>query len=127
MTEKSYALIKNGIVVNTVVLDNPDNLLKLNVIEHYDADDCVIIPDEELSFVETGTLWNGAVFNAPQPFPSWIWNENTRAWKAPISKPEQTDPTIVKVYEWDESILNWVENSELSYAVTLDSAPLPQE
>ena len=42
-------------------------------------------------------------FYAPQPFPSWILN-NDYLWEAPVSK-----PTDGKEYTWDEPTLNWKE------------------
>lgn len=39
-----------------------------------------------------------------QPFPSWILNDETCLWEAPI-----TYPTDGKPYRWDEETLNWVE------------------
>ena len=44
------------------------------------------------------------VFYAPQPYPSWILNNNTWLWEAPIAY-----PTDGKVYTWDETITNWKE------------------
>ena len=48
-------------------------------------------------------------FYAPQPFPSWILNENTCYWEAPIPVPNDE-----KKYGWDESTKSWVESPELS-------------
>ena len=44
------------------------------------------------------------VFYAPQPYPSWILNNTTWLWEAPV-----TMPTDGKVYKWNESITNWEE------------------
>ena len=44
------------------------------------------------------------VFYAPQPYPSWILNNTTWLWKAPIAY-----PTDSKQYKWNESITNWEE------------------
>ena len=43
-------------------------------------------------------------FYYTQPFPSWILNENTCWWEAPIPK-----PTKDKNYTWIEETLEWVE------------------
>jgi hypothetical protein len=43
------------------------------------------------------------VFIAPQPFESWLLNENWQ-WEAPIPLPSSTEPG----WMWDEEILNWV-------------------
>ena len=45
-------------------------------------------------------------FIAPQPFPSWVLNEQTCQWEAPVPM-----PTDGKMYNWDEATLNWVENN----------------
>ena len=44
------------------------------------------------------------VFYAPQPFPSWILNNTTWLWEAPVAM-----PTDGKMYKWNESITNWEE------------------
>ena len=42
------------------------------------------------------------VFYTPRPYSSWILNNKTWLWEAPIPY-----PTDGKYYEWDESIQNW--------------------
>ena len=42
-------------------------------------------------------------FIPPKPFPSWILNEQTCVWEAPIPKPENTNTF------WDENSLSWLE------------------
>jgi hypothetical protein len=44
------------------------------------------------------------VFYAPQPFSSWILNNKTWLWEAPVAM-----PTDGKNYKWDEATTNWVE------------------
>jgi hypothetical protein len=44
------------------------------------------------------------VFYAPTPFPSWILNNTTWLWEAPVAY-----PTDGKKYKWNESITNWEE------------------
>ena len=44
------------------------------------------------------------VFIEPKPFPSWVLNESTWLWEAPVIKPADD-----KKYVWDESIINWKE------------------
>jgi len=43
-------------------------------------------------------------FIAPQPYPSWLLDEVTCRWQAPIAM-----PTDDKMYGWDEATLAWVE------------------
>lgn len=46
------------------------------------------------------------VFYAPQPYPSWILNQDTWLWESPIPMPTNG------IYKWDEPTLNWVEVTE---------------
>lgn len=44
-----------------------------------------------------------------KPFLSWILNENTGDWEAPIPLPELTtdDKQNKMVYRWNEELNNW--------------------
>jgi len=42
-------------------------------------------------------------FIPPQPFPSWVLNEDSCLWDAPVPMP--TDG----VYSWDEATNSWVQ------------------
>lgn len=42
-------------------------------------------------------------FIPPQPFPSWVLNEDTCLWSAPVPY-----PTDGQQYTWDEATLNWL-------------------
>jgi len=44
------------------------------------------------------------VFISPQPYASWILDETTAKWKAPVDY-----PTDGKSYDWNESTQSWVE------------------
>ena len=45
-------------------------------------------------------------FIAPKPYNSWILNEDTCRWEAPVSMPtEQLEEN--QYYSWNESIINW--------------------
>lgn len=43
-------------------------------------------------------------FIPPQPYPSWILNEDTCLWEAPIPYPGDEE----NIYGWDEEAGNWV-------------------
>jgi hypothetical protein len=43
-------------------------------------------------------------FIPPKPFASWILNDTTCLWDAPVAY-----PTDGKSYRWDEEAVNWVE------------------
>jgi hypothetical protein len=48
---------------------------------------------------------NRDAFIPQKPFNSWILNETTCNWEAPIPMP--SDTSINKTYIWNEEILNW--------------------
>ena len=43
-------------------------------------------------------------FYAPKPYPSWILNETSCIWEAPVAHPNDG-----KLYNWNESNLAWEE------------------
>ena len=43
-------------------------------------------------------------FIPPKPFASWVLNESTCLWDAPVPY-----PTDEKTYNWDELTISWVE------------------
>ena len=50
-------------------------------------------------------------FIPPQPFPSWVLNEDTTDWESPVGPaPELTEEEIEarSFYRWDEENLEWV-------------------
>lgn len=57
---------------------------------------------------------NRDAFIPPQPFPSWILNEDTCWWEAPVPYPEITDAEgDIIVHIWNEQEKNWViENTD---------------
>lgn len=44
------------------------------------------------------------VFYSPSPYASWILNQETWTWNAPIAYPSDN-----KSYTWDEDSLSWIE------------------
>lgn len=42
-------------------------------------------------------------FIPPKPYPSWILNESTLEWEAPVPMPNDG-----RLYDWDEPSLSWV-------------------
>jgi len=43
-------------------------------------------------------------FIPPQPYPSWVLNETTCLWDAPVLYPDDGQP-----YSWDEDTVSWVQ------------------
>ena len=52
------------------------------------------------NYAGIGYIYDAArdAFIAPQPYPSWILNEDTCLWDAPVAKPDDG-----KRYYWDEA------------------------
>lgn len=46
-------------------------------------------------------------FIPPQPYASWVLNEDTCLWDAPVAYPEDG-----KTYSWNEATTSWVEVTE---------------
>lgn len=48
------------------------------------------------------------MFISPSPYPSWILNETTGQWEAPVTQPELTQEEIDGgyFYSWDEEAYN---------------------
>jgi hypothetical protein len=46
-------------------------------------------------------------FIPPQPYPSWVLDESSCLWEAPVPY-----PTDGKRYSWDEATQNWIEITE---------------
>ena len=57
-------------------------------------------------YASIGDTWDkvNEVFISPQPYPSWILNEDTCIYEAPVPYP--TDDLM---YTWDEDTTSWVE------------------
>lgn len=113
-----FAKLENGIVVQVIVVDNADTANAEGVeMESIGAAFC----EQLLGGDWKQTSYNGNIrknyagigyaydaardaFIAPQPFPSWVLNEQSCQWEAPVPM-----PTDGKMYSWDEATLNWIE------------------
>jgi hypothetical protein len=51
--------------------------------------------------------WSLDAFIPPKPYPSWVLDENTCFWSAPVPY-----PTDGKKYQWDEATTSWIEMTE---------------
>lgn len=49
-----------------------------------------------------GSYFYNDAFYPPKPFASWVIDEESKNWKAPIEKPEDH-----KTYVWDEENVEW--------------------
>jgi hypothetical protein len=107
MSELDYAFIKNNNVTNLVVFEDPSDELLLHFKNEFNIDNIVLATDK----ARIGGTYDGTKFWVPQPYPSWIKNEELNEWVAPVSKPD-FDPENPIFYVWNEELLNWEEVSE---------------
>ena len=58
------------------------------------------------NYAGIGYTYDAAIdaFVPPQPYPSWVLNNDTAQWEAPVPM-----PTDGKMYSWDEATQSWVE------------------
>jgi hypothetical protein len=113
-------------------LDNNNIVLEVDVLNN-EVIDNLPFPESEPIGIEFLTEWSGGythwlqtsyngnfrknyagigftydpirdAFISPQPYPSWLLNETTCQWEAPVPY-----PTDGKDYYWDETTLSWIE------------------
>ena len=114
-----FALIKDNIVQNVIVVGNADLTdSEGNEQEHLGVEFIHSIFGTDDTWVQTS--YNNNIrknyagightydltrdaFIAPKPYASWVLNESTCRWEAPIPYPDDDYD-----YEWDESTISWV-------------------
>lgn len=100
MAEINYAFIKNGEVTNIAVFEDPtDAQLLAHFQNEFSLDNIVKATDKAI----IGGTYDGAKFWFPQPYSSWIKDQELNQWVAPSAMPVDDN-----VYEWDETTLSWI-------------------
>jgi len=109
-----YAKIENGIVVQVIVaeedfiatgaLGDPANFVQTSYNTHGGKH-----PEDRplrMNYAGVGYAYDEQrdAFIPPQPFASWLLNEDTCLWEAPVAM-----PTDDKKYAWDEESVSWKE------------------
>jgi hypothetical protein len=98
-----YAFIKNNNIVNIAVFEDPSNELLNHFKNEFELDEIVLATEKT---VLNGT-YDGTKFWLPQPYPSWIKNEELNIWESPTPYPtieEGSDES----YVWDEDTTSWL-------------------
>ena len=113
---------ENNIVQQVIVVDNKDTADAFGVEKEYIG---AAFCERLLGGTWKQTSYNGNfrknyagvgysydagrdAFIPPQPYPSWVLNEGTCQWVAPIPYPGDAD----HFYSWDEAALSWVPVTE---------------
>ena len=108
-----YAKIENGIVVEVIVAEqdfinsgavgNPSDWVQTSYNTHGGQH-----PEGRplrKNYAGVGFTYDAVkdAFIPPKPYQSWLLNEETCLWDAPVAY-----PTDDKIYMWDETQLNWI-------------------
>lgn len=99
----TYAFIKNNNVVNTSVFEDPTEELLNHFKNEFELDEIVLATDKATI---DGT-YDGTKFWLPQPYPSWIKNEELNEWTAPVAYPTVEEGSD-EFYVWDEDTTSWL-------------------
>ena len=117
-----FAEIKDGIVQRVLVIEqdvldsgnwgDPDNWIQTSYNTrggiHYAPNSNT--PDDGIAlrknYAGKGYTYDQTrdAFIPPQPYPSWLLDEETCLWNAPTARPDDD-----KMYRWDEDTTSWVE------------------
>ena len=119
-----FAKIEDGVVTQVIVVDNKDCADASGVEKEYIG---AAFCEKLFGGTWKQTSYNGSIrknyagvgytydserdaFIPPKPYPSWLLNEDTCLWDAPVAMPEDAgtgEPP--KRYSWDEATTSWVE------------------
>lgn len=100
-----YAIVRDGFVIGVVYAPNtPDSLSLEDQLIQYEPYNKVISFNEYGEYISIGAkvLTDGYVAGL-SPFPSWVWNDQSRNWEAPVKKPTEEESS----YSWNESLQIW--------------------
>jgi len=110
-----------GLVISVIVVHNNELLEDGQEVEVKGIDFCKQLYGSETQWVQTSYNNNFRknyagigysydpvrdAFIAPQPFPSWVINEDTCLWEPPIPMPKDGGS-----YQWDEATVSWVKTT----------------
>jgi len=110
-----FAKVENGIVVQVIVaeedfiatgaLGDPANWIQTSYNTH-GGQHVTGGTQLRMNYAGVGYAYDEQrdAFIPPQPFASWLLNEDTCLWDAPVAM-----PTDDKQYTWDEESVSWKE------------------
>lgn len=118
-----YAKVNNGVVIQVIVAEpaffdtfidsTPGQWIQTSYNTrggiHYDPETGQPSVDQtkalRMNYAGIGFTYDSQrdAFIPPQPYDSWVLNEETCLWEAPVAMPEDG-----QVYDWDEATTSWV-------------------
>lgn len=99
---KKFAILKDDLVVNVVLLNNEDESILSTIIEQENATSFLDVTNNIHVGVGSYLVNNEVTSVKPQITPSWVWDSEVQAWVAPIPKPEGS-------WDWNEELQEWYE------------------
>lgn len=104
MNTINYACVKNGLVTDIIVFEDPNNEIIMHFKDTLLLD--FLVPAD--IGAQTGGTYDGENFWEMQPYPSWILNQETHRYDSPTPIPT-LDINNLKYYYWDEETISWME------------------
>jgi len=112
-----FARVQNGIVTQVIVAEpeffetfvdtSPGEWIQTSYNTHGGVH---LLGDEPLrkNYAGIGFSYDAQrdAFIPPKPFASWLLNDDTCLWEAPVAMPEGG------AYQWDEATTSWIEITE---------------
>jgi hypothetical protein len=115
--------------MTTYVFIDENNLVREMLYFEQDPNDltpfletqCMIFNDPNMQAVEiqphhkihgVGLIYDGTEFKPPQPYPSWIWDEEKLTWRPPVLHPDvwpymTGNSSSAGKYIWNEQNRSW--------------------
>jgi hypothetical protein len=108
--DENNVVLRVTVVANEVLLDENNveqESLGLNHLEHLGGRWIQTSYNSTFrkNYADIGSLYDpiNDAFIPNKPFNSWVLDEDTFRWKAPVEKPDQD-----KMYFWDENTTSWL-------------------
>jgi len=101
MNTIKYVCVKNGLITNIIVFDDPVDVQLVEQVKN------ALLLDVLIPFAigaSIGGTYDGEHFWGVQPYPSWVRNQETHNYEPPTLY-----PTDDKRYKWNEDTLSWIE------------------
>jgi len=101
-----FAKIDNDNVVTDIIVANQDVINSGLVGDSFRWVQTSYNRNFRKNYAGVGFIYDRVcdAFIPPQKYPSWLFNEDTCQWDAPIPYPEDN-----KAYSWDEETTSWKE------------------
>jgi hypothetical protein len=99
---KKFAILKNDLVVNVILLETEDESILSTIIEQENATSYLDVTENIYVGVGSYLVNNEITAVKPQSTPSAVWDSELKAWVPPIPSPGIN-------WEWDEELQEWHE------------------